>query len=214
MWMRQHIETSGPAGISLDVLLKLHLDHESSKSDQKIRSSDDDTIEVVDVDLSKAAKEEIMLAGKELVKKKEIIMDKGDGFQDSGLHCIESFEMNPIHFVHSSFSSLYSVKTSSTLFPGEGSCPWILIGGKRNELLYRMLRAKVSSTLSQRPGSSLKSIHAGFPQLSLNQINILVSTMAREGLIYARKPLTSTRLTSPFQTKGTQASTMGYYLQF
>ena len=214
VWMKQHIEASGPAGISLDVLSKLHTDHSSRRADPKINGSADDANGLSAVNAPETAQAEIMLGGRELVKKKEIIMDRGDGFHDSGVHCIETFEKRAVHFVHISFSSLYSVKTSSTLFPGEGSCPWILIGGKRNELFYRMLRAKVSSILSQRPGSSLKSIHAGFPQLSLNQINILVSTMAREGLVYPRKPLTSTRLTSPFQTRSTHASTMGYYLQF
>jgi hypothetical protein len=214
VWMKHRIESSGPAGISLDALLQLHIDHTSDTSDHATMTADDDTVSVSEGHAPDTAKDRIMSGGKELVKRKEIIMDSGDGFQDSGLHCIEPFEKQAVHFVHSSFSSLYSVKTSSSLFPGEGSCPWILIGGKRNELFYRMLRAKVSSTLSQRPGSSLKSIHAGFPQLSLNQVNILISTMAREGLIYPRKPLTSTRLAGPFQTKSTHASTMGYFLQF
>ena len=214
VWMRQRIEASGPAGVSLDALLQLHTCHTSSTSDNAIITADDDTVSVPVGHAADTARDRIMLGGRELVKRKEIIMDSGDGFQDSGLHCIEPFDKQAVHFVHSSFSSLYSVKTSSTLFPGEGSCPWILIGGKRNELFYRMLRAKVSSTLSQRPGSSLKSIHAGFPQLSLNQVNILISTMAREGLIYPRKPLTSTRLAGPFQTESTHASTIGYFLQF
>ena len=207
VWMRQRIEASGPAGISREALLQL-------LSDRAIMTADDDTVSVPEGHAPDTARDRIMSAGRELVKRKEIIMDSGDGFQDSGLHCIEPFEKQAVHFVHSSFSSMYSVKTSSSLFPGEGSCPWVLIGGKRNELFYRMLRAKVSSTLSQRPGSSLKSVHAGFPQLSLNQVNILISTMAREGLIYPRKPLTSTRLAGPFQTKSTHASTMGYFLQF
>jgi hypothetical protein len=211
VWMRQRIEASGPAGISLDALLQLINDRTSNTSDH---AADEDTVSFSEGHATDTARDRVMSAGRVLVKRKEIIMDSGDGFQDSGLHCIEPFEKQAVHFVHSSFSSLYSVRTSSSLFPGEGSCPWVLIGGKRNELFYRMLRAKVSSTLSQRPGSSLKSIHAGFPQLSLNQVNILISTMAREGLIYPRKPLTSTRLASPFQTKSTHASTMGYFLQF
>ena len=77
MWMKQHVETSGPAGISLDVLLKLYLDDKSSKSDEKIRLSADNTVEDLEGYSSKIAEEVIMLAGKELVKKTKAEAEHG-----------------------------------------------------------------------------------------------------------------------------------------
>ena len=144
----------------------------------------------------------------------EIVVDNGYGFIDISAHCVEPFEKHAVHFVHSQHARLYILKTDSTLFPGEGFCPWVSVDGNRNELFYRMLRAKVASVLSQRPGSSLKALFAGFPQLTLNQVNVLVSTMAREGLLYARKPTVSSRKSGPFQSSlPSHAPVTGYYLR-
>ena len=79
VWMRQRIEASGPAGISLEALLQLISDH-------AIMAADDDTVSVPEGHAPDTARDRIMSAGRELVKRKEIIMDSGDGFQDSGLH--------------------------------------------------------------------------------------------------------------------------------
>ena len=144
----------------------------------------------------------------------EIVVDNGYGFMDISAHCVEPFEKHDIHFVHSEHARLYILKTDSTLFPGEGFCPWVSVDGNRNELFYRMLRAKVASVLSQRPGTSLKALFAGFPQLTLNQVNVLVSTMAREGLLYARTPTVSSRKSGPFQSSmPSHAPVTGYYLR-
>lgn len=144
----------------------------------------------------------------------EIVVDNGYGFMDISAHCVEPFEKHDIHFVHSEHARLYILQTDSTLFPGEGFCPWVSVDGNRNELFYRMLRAKVASVLSQRPGTSLKALFAGFPQLTLNQVNVLVSTMAREGLLYARTPNVSSRKSGPFQSSmPSHAPVTGYYLR-
>jgi hypothetical protein len=76
-----------------------------------------------------------------------------------------------------------------------------------------MLRSKVAGILSIRPGSSLRSLHAGFPQLSLSHLSVLVSTMAQEGLVVSRVPPVSTLLSGPFAKQSVCVPAIGYYLR-
>ena len=155
---------------------------------------------------------DLLAIGKMLARKKKIIMDSGSGFNEISLRCIETTEKHPIHFVDSSFSHLYVLETSPTIYPEEGSCPWVSVTGHRNELFYRMLRSKVASILSQRPGSSLTAIHAAFPQINVDQMSLLLSTMAKEKILFAQAAVSSRVLSSPFQRRSTSTPSVGYFL--
>ena len=205
IWMSEKIRAAGAGGISLDFLKEVY-DEESTDVRSGSGHSSGRTLPV-------RTEVELLVIGEMLAKKKKIIMDSGSGFNEIKLKCIETTEKHPIHFVDIAFSDLYVLKTSPGIHPEEGSCPWLTVAGNRNELFYRMLRSKVASILSQRPGSSLAAIHAAFPQMTLDQTKILLSTMAKENFVFARIAASSCVLSSPFQKISTTTPTVGYFLR-
>ena len=201
-WLHRTIVAVGASGISL---LALHILYEN----QSTESSSSPTVDVMSV-------------AERLRKRGLILIDYGHGFCTGGsggsggvggLRCIEAMEDHPVHFVDASFASLYVIEPTSDLYPEESSCPWVIMGGTRNELFYRMLRSKVASILSHRPGSSLRALHAGFPQLTFDQLNILVCSMAKENVVFSRVPTSSAILANPFQKRSAQKPHIGYYLR-
>ena len=221
-WLLSAVKTAGPGGLTLDAVRAMYARKSArvkknsgtgSSTSSSSSSSSNSSSSSSQEDVSSKTSDDFIQMGKKLASRNDIILDLGYGFHDLGLHCIETVEKNPVHFVHSSFSYLYYVSTGPDLFPGEGSCPWVSVGGTRNELFYRMLRSKVAGILSIRPGSSLRSLHAGFPQLSLAHLSVLVSTMAQEGLVVSRAPPVSTLLLGPFAKQSVCVPKNGYYLR-
>jgi transposase len=213
-WLLSAVKSAGPGGLTLDsvgaiLARRIARGRKNSVVSASGSSSSSSSLQ----DISSMTSDDFIQMGKKLASRNDIILDLGYGFHDTGLHCIETVEKNPVHFVHSSFSNLYYVPTGPDLFPGEGACPWVSVGGTRNELFYRMLRSKVAGILSIRPGSSLRSLHAGFPQLSLSHLSVLVSTMAQEGLLVARAPPVCTLLSGPFAKRSVCVPAIGYYLR-
>ena len=209
IWMGEKIRAAGAGGISLDFLKEVYDEESSDVRSGSGRSSGSSSGRT----LPARTEVELLAIGEMLAKKKKIIMDSGSGFNEIKLKCIETTEKHPVHFVDVAFSDLYVLKTSPGIYPEEGSCPWLTVAGNRNELFYRMLRSKVASILSQRPGSSLAAIHAAFPQMTLDQTNILLSTMAKEKFVFAQIAASSCVLSSPFQKISTTTPTVGYFLR-
>jgi hypothetical protein len=216
-WLLSAVKSAGPGGLTLDAVGAMHARKMARGKKNSVisgsSSSSSGSSSNSQEEVSSMTSDDFIQMGKNLASRNEIILDLGFGFHDTGLHCIETVEKSPVHFVHFSFSNLYYVPTGPDLFPGEGSCPWVSVGGTRNELFYRMLRSKVAGILSIRPGSSLRSLHAGFPQLSLSHLSVLVSTMAQEGLVVSRAPPVSTLLSGPFAKQSVCVPAIGYYLR-
>ena len=206
-WMSEKIRAAGAGGISLDFLKEVYDEEFSDVSSGRSNSRSSGST------LAVRTEAELLAIGEMLAKKNQIIMDRGSGFNETKLRCIETIERHPVHFVDFAFSDLYVLKTSPAVYPEEGSCPWLTVAGHRNELFYRMLRSKVASILSQRPGSTLGAIHAAFPQMSLDQTNILLCTMAKENFVFARIAASSCVLSSPFQKISTSVPCVGYFLR-
>ena len=206
-WMSEKIRAAGAGGISLDFLKEVYDEEFSDVSSGRSNSRSSGST------LAVRTEAELLAIGEMLAKKNQIIVDRGSGFNETKLRCIETIERHPVHFVDFAFSDLYVLKTSPAVYPEEGSCPWLTVAGHRNELFYRMLRSKVASILSQRPGSTLGAIHAAFPQMSLDQTNILLCTMAKENFVFARIAASSCVLSSPFQKISTSVPCVGYFLR-
>jgi len=64
--------------------------------------------------------------------------------------------------------------------------PWVNSDGHRIDTIFKTMREKVLSILMQRPGSSLASVHAFMPFLTLSQTSELLTALKLDGTVYER----------------------------